>query len=620
VRGFLRLVGAGTVLLFGNVNGAILVVDRLDDDPTIMACTDTALDCTLRGAVLFAELSPGPDEIVIPADTFELTVSGAGDAQAGDLEVSTEITIRGAGAENTIITPGALFGVQRAFEVTDGGQLTLEDLALVGFGIPDNVIFVTPPQLSGGAIFIDDALENQATLRRVRLAENRSTFGGAITLGSTGDPDKPIRLTIVDSTIEANSVDFPPNTSCVGGALLLSGHARLERTVVQNNVVDGANGGAICLSGGELTANDLTLSANQVSVGRNGAGIYSDGGIVDLDAVRIDGHTIIGGSGAAIYIDGGSAVITDSELINNRARGSGVTVTGGAEVDWIATRFDGNGTYQMRIFESTVTMADTHFVGTGSPGLSVGGSSLTASGLLVEGHRAERGGGLIAQESQVFLSDCTFRNNRAEDGDLLSGFGGAMYIEDGFLQLLGCTLHDNEAITGGGGLTLDGSSFSVLRNSTFSNNQSSSAESIQVLVSNSLVLDHLTMAESNGNSQIRLINSSVAMANNAIDGFCNFTMAGGTATSNGGNVVNESSCDLGGVEDRLVADLGLLGLGSFGGSTPTHLPMVGSALIDNASTNCATADQRGAPRGSPCASGSVERGSADEFLFSDGFE
>ncbi len=616
----LRLIATSALLTANAAHAATLVVDRIDDDPGAMGCTSAALDCTLRGAVLFAELSPGPDDIVLPADTFEFTESGSGGAEAGDIEITTDITIRGAGRSETILTPGSNFIVERAFDVDDGGQLTLEDLSIIGFGIQDGLVFVTAPNLSGGAIRVADAVENRATLRRVRLADNRASLGGAITLGSNGDPGEPVRLTIVDSVIEQNEVDFAPMTSCVGGALYLLGHARLDRVVLEGNSVISGSGGAICVSGGQLSASDTVLLSNDVTLSRNGAGIYSQDAALDLTSIQVRNHTIIGGLGAALLIDGGSAVITDSEFSNNTSRSSGITIRGGAEVDIVGSSFIANGTYQLRVFGSVVTMDDTRFTGSGGPGVSVVDSVLSATELLVEGHRSESGGGLSAELSQIFLHDCTFRNNRAADNAMLSGLGGALYIEDGVLELIGCTLHDNSAIAGGGALTLDGASFSVLRNSTFGNNEASSAESIQALVSNNLTLDHLTLAGSNDDSQIELINSSVQMTNNAIDGFCNLTLTGGTAISGGGNIVTNTSCDLAGVEDRLVADLSLLSFGDFGGPTGVFLPSLGSPLIDNASANCTGQDQRGQPRGTPCSAGSVERQPSDEFVFSDGFE
>lgn len=108
----------------------------------------------------------------------------------------------------------------------------------------------------------------------------------------------------------------------------------------------------------------------------------------------------------------------------------------------------------------------------------------------------------------------------------------------------------------------------------------------------------------------------------AIDGRCELS-DGTTATSIGGNVSLLLPCWTASapeLEDEVVADLLLSELYSFGGPTPTHLPLPGSPLIGHALGDCETIDQRGEPRGD-CDSGSVEGPPGDPAtLFVDGFE
>ena len=61
------------LLLGQTVGAATLEVDRIDDDPGATACTAAPIDCSLRGAIIFAELNPGPDTIMLPGDTITLT-------------------------------------------------------------------------------------------------------------------------------------------------------------------------------------------------------------------------------------------------------------------------------------------------------------------------------------------------------------------------------------------------------------------------------------------------------------------------------------------------------------------------------------------------------------------
>src|SRR5207248_424021 len=60
---------------------------------------------SLRDAILGANATPGADVITLPAGTYTLTIAGADeDAGAtGDLDITDDLTINGAGAATTII-------------------------------------------------------------------------------------------------------------------------------------------------------------------------------------------------------------------------------------------------------------------------------------------------------------------------------------------------------------------------------------------------------------------------------------------------------------------------------------------------------------------------------------
>src|SRR5690242_3013533 len=88
---------------------ASVTVDRTDDAFSASACTAAPNDCSLRGAVAFANLNPGTT-INIPAGTYSLNIPGGategfnGDDSIGDLDVTaSNTTIVGAGAATTII-------------------------------------------------------------------------------------------------------------------------------------------------------------------------------------------------------------------------------------------------------------------------------------------------------------------------------------------------------------------------------------------------------------------------------------------------------------------------------------------------------------------------------------
>src|SRR5690242_20366400 len=88
---------------------AAITVDRTDDVAAASACTAAANDCSLRGAVAFANLNPGTT-INVPAGTYSLNIPGGategfnGDDSIGDLDITASNTaIVGAGSGTTII-------------------------------------------------------------------------------------------------------------------------------------------------------------------------------------------------------------------------------------------------------------------------------------------------------------------------------------------------------------------------------------------------------------------------------------------------------------------------------------------------------------------------------------
>ncbi|TFG38212.1 MAG: choice-of-anchor D domain-containing protein, partial [Candidatus Aminicenantes bacterium] len=80
----------------GVVTSQVLLVDRFDDLPSANGCGDsTASDCSLRGAIMHANLGAAPDEIRMPPGTYNLSVAGADEDQAatGDLDILEDLTI-----------------------------------------------------------------------------------------------------------------------------------------------------------------------------------------------------------------------------------------------------------------------------------------------------------------------------------------------------------------------------------------------------------------------------------------------------------------------------------------------------------------------------------------------
>src|SRR5438445_11883528 len=87
--------------------------DAVDMTPADNMCLTAGGKCTLRAAVQQANALAGADTIMLPAGTYTLTISGLCEdgAATGDLDITDDLTITGAGAATTIIDAG---GIDRA--------------------------------------------------------------------------------------------------------------------------------------------------------------------------------------------------------------------------------------------------------------------------------------------------------------------------------------------------------------------------------------------------------------------------------------------------------------------------------------------------------------------------
>src|SRR5207237_1013515 len=71
---------------------------------------------SLREAIICANTTPGADTITVPAGTYTLMIAGTNEdaAATGDLDITDDLSLTGAGSATTIIDGGAL---DRVFHV-----------------------------------------------------------------------------------------------------------------------------------------------------------------------------------------------------------------------------------------------------------------------------------------------------------------------------------------------------------------------------------------------------------------------------------------------------------------------------------------------------------------------
>ena len=296
MRRSLRSIAGAAVLAISVLPGAVadaavITPDVFTDDTTVN------MNCTLREAFLSANGDVGvdacqggsdPDTVMLPAGTYDLTVSGDGEggANTGDLDASEDLTIQGSGAGTTVIRwlPGDE-DPDRVLQFSNNGtDVTVSDLTISGGQATDG---------AGGGI--GTTLSPSIVLNRVAVVGNRTTTasqleGGGVAFGGTGT------LTVTDSLIAENVAGGG------GGGIYASGSGTLtltNMTLSGNNAlgagVDTPGGGGAFFQGPDPTFNNATITDNDAGDGNGGGLLYADPTNVSL------GNTILAGNTDATF-------------------------------------------------------------------------------------------------------------------------------------------------------------------------------------------------------------------------------------------------------------------------------------------------------------------------------
>ncbi len=332
--------------------------DAPDANPGDGQCATAAGDCTLRAAVMEANANGQADTIDLPAGDYDLTIAGEdNNAQAGDLDITTDITINGAGRDSTTVNGEA---VDRSFEVRDGATAEISGVTVTeggagpenddtdegggilvrkgsGLTLNDSAVTGNSAKKKGGGIFNDGTLDvnntnidnNQAAdegggifnKKEGTLTLDGSTVngnevekkgGGIFNEGEQGD------LTLTDTTVNNNSAGDEG-----GGIFNKRGALHLRDSTVSGNEA-GREGGGIFNESKEspLTVTDSTVSNN--SSDEDGGGIFNEKGAFEVTRSTVDGNTA-GTNGGGIRNNGGEALLdaVNSTISNNTANNEG---------------------------------------------------------------------------------------------------------------------------------------------------------------------------------------------------------------------------------------------------------------------------------------------------------
>lgn len=212
------------------------LLDTIDNIPGDQIVADGNGDRSLRAAVNEANASPGHDYVQLEAATYTIALDDQFEDAgfSGDFDIHDDLTIRGRGADVTIIDAATL---DRVFHVFPGATLTLEDLTIQNGEAFD-----------GGGIFVEGVAVFDAT----SLTPPVATTPGTVNLTN---------VNVIDS--EAFNQ---------GGGIYNLGTVNAVGSSISRNAAGSRGGGFF--NHGDVRAINTTISTN-TAVSRGG-GLYNE--------------------------------------------------------------------------------------------------------------------------------------------------------------------------------------------------------------------------------------------------------------------------------------------------------------------------------------------------------
>jgi CSLREA domain-containing protein len=254
-------------------------------------------DCSLREAIIASNASAGADTITLPAGTYTLTIAGAGEdgGATGDLDITGDLTINGAGAATTIVNGNAL---DRVFHIVPGGvTVTFNNLTITGGSAPAS---------NGGGLL------NEGTV----TLNNCTVSGNTAVSGNGGGVYNDFIMTISNSTITGNTAG-----SGDGGGVYDNGNSiTITNTTVSGNTASSGDGGGLYANGIDAEISQSTFSGNTATNG-DGGGIYQNGNLMNLTNCTVTGNSAFDGGG--LFNNGNALNITSATIASNTAANTG---------------------------------------------------------------------------------------------------------------------------------------------------------------------------------------------------------------------------------------------------------------------------------------------------------
>jgi CSLREA domain-containing protein len=371
--------------------------DTVDINPGDGTAADAGGNCSLRAAVMEANALYGPDIIELPTGTYNLEIPGAKEdhCRTGDLDICSNLTIRGAGKEVTIIDANHL---DRIFHIKGAWKVTISDLTIQNGQAPD-----------GKDLPIGSPLQQQAG--KGANGGGILNFNGRLTLEN---------LQIVDCAAgKGGQAEKVPGSGGHGGGIYNTGTLDMSHCEILENKAGNSGG----------TYNIYNYFGSDVTSSGSGGGIYNNQGEVTLNHCQINKNTAGdgatggawgGGYGGGICSLEGSLTIYTSSIQKNGSGSGGGFYEDPGPGGW------GGGIYIAagELYLESCTISENR---TGR------GSCYSDGGW---------GGGIACRDSETKILNCTISSNFTGYGDRY-GPGGGIYQGGGKLSLLHCTITRN---------------------------------------------------------------------------------------------------------------------------------------------------------------------------------
>ncbi|WP_440222662.1 right-handed parallel beta-helix repeat-containing protein [Dokdonella sp. MW10] len=219
-----------------------------------------------------------------------------------------------------------------------------------------------------------------------------------------------------------------------GGAVFYELSSRGDRItlagmVLRDNVA-GRKGGAISVSGADLTITDSTIIGNAVADGfqPQGGGIYMDRGVLRLERSRVIGNTAeLSGGGIKLYASASSAIVTDTLFQDNEAIYNGGAMAADGIGNLLVSRSAFVGNTAGEPFGGALYFAGT--INTGAPVNIVENTTFSANRSL---HPSGRGGALAIWQGNLTVRNSSFVGNRTSpERGPSENAGGAVWVNNG---------------------------------------------------------------------------------------------------------------------------------------------------------------------------------------------